>query len=141
MKLTKSKLQRLVKEELNTALKEYGIGGPFRVDSGRGGISDSETPEEFVKHIYRYLDDWSKWYQESGNPRDERALINQLDSGTLRNILNTGGMLANPTGFDPRPAAGMGPALHKFMSRVDPKLQKDRDVQSVEQTTFRKLDH
>ena len=138
MKLTKSKLQQIIKEELNTTLKEYGVGGPGRA----GGISDSETPEEFVKHIYRYLDDWSKWYQESGDPRDERALINQLNSMTLRNILNTGGMVANPTGQGGTvPAAGMGPALQKFMSRVDPDLQQDRDVQSVEQTTFRKLDH
>ena len=136
MKLTKSKLQQLIKEELNTTLKEYGIGGPGRA----GGISDSETPEEFVEHLYKYLDDWSKRYQESGDPRDERALINQLNSMTLRNILNTGGMLANPTGQGgPVSAAGMGPALQKFMSRIDPVLQQDQDVQSVERTTMRKL--
>ena len=122
MKLTKSKLQQLIKEELNTTLKEYGIGGPGRA----GGISDSETPEEFVEQLYALMD------------RPEE--ISQFNSMQIRNILNTGGMLANPTGQGgPVPAAGMGPALQKFMSRIDPDLQQDRDVQSVERTTMRKL--
>ena len=122
MKLTKSKLQQLIKEELNTTLKEYGIGGPGRA----GGISDSETAEEFVEQLYALMD------------RPEE--ISQFNSMQIRNILNTGGMLANRTGQGgPVSAAGMGPALQKFMSRIDPDLQQDRDVQSVERTTMRKL--